>query len=85
MSIVAVPVFNGGGVVEAEVKAPDGRQIAVVVAALPGRATDVLGFFTWQGHAESAMCRSAVQLKTILTQPPVAKPQLMTLQKNRIE
>jgi hypothetical protein len=85
LSIVAVPVFNGGGVVEAEVKAPDGRQIAVVVAALPGRATDVLGFFTWQGHAETAMRRSAAQLKSILTQTAQPKPAVMTLVKNRVE
>ena len=71
LAVVAVPLFNGGGVVEAEVIAPDGQQIAVVVAALPGRATDVLGWFTWQGHAESAMRRSAVELKTILSPPTV--------------
>jgi hypothetical protein len=70
LTVVAVPVFNGGGVVEAEVIAPDGRQIAVVVAALPGRARDVLGFFTWQGHAESAMSRSAAELRTALSPPP---------------
>jgi hypothetical protein len=70
LTVVAVPLFNGGGTVEAEVIAPDGRQIAVVVAALPGRAWDVLGFYTWQGHAESAMRRSAGQLRTLLSQLP---------------
>jgi hypothetical protein len=75
LSAVAVPIFNGGGVVEAEVIGPDGKtQIAVVVAALPGRARDVLGFFTWQGHAEIAMRRSALELRTILSQTPQVPP-----------
>jgi len=70
LSVVAVPLFNGGGTVEAEVIGPDGKQIAVVVAALPGRPWEVLGFFTWQGHAESAMRRSAAELRRHLSQPP---------------
>jgi hypothetical protein len=73
LTIVAVPVFNGGGVVEAEVISPDDRQIAAVVAAIPGRAIDVLGFYTWQGHAERAMRRSAAELRRILARPPVSK------------
>jgi hypothetical protein len=71
LTIVAVPLFNGGGVVEAEVISPNDRQIAAVVAAIPGRAIDVLGFYTWQGHAERAMRRSAAELRRILAQPPV--------------
>jgi hypothetical protein len=70
LSIVAVPLFPGGGVVEAEVIAPNDRQIAAVVAALPGRAVDVLGFYTWQGHAKRAMRRSACELCRLLSQPP---------------
>jgi hypothetical protein len=70
LTVVAVPIFNGGGVVEAEVIAPDDRQIAAVVAALPGRAFDVMGFYTWQGHAEKAMRRSARRLCKLLAKPP---------------
>ncbi len=70
LTVVAVPIFNGGGVVEEEVIAPDGRQIAAVVAALPGRAFDVMGFYTWQGHAEKAMRRSACRLRKLLAKPP---------------
>jgi hypothetical protein len=73
LSIVAVPVFNGGGVVEAEVISPNGQQIAAVVAALPGRAIDVLGFYTWQGHAERAMRRAASALRRILAHPPAPR------------
>jgi hypothetical protein len=69
LTVVAVPIFNGGGVVEAEVIAPDDRQIAAIVAALPGRAFDVMGYYTWQGHAEKAMRRSACELRTLLAKP----------------
>jgi hypothetical protein len=70
LTVVAVPIFNGGGVVEAEVIAPDGRQIAAIVAALPGQAFDVMGYYTWQGHAEKAMRRSACRLRKLLEKPP---------------
>ena len=70
LTVVAVPIFNGGGVVEAEVIAPDDRQIAAIVAALPGRAFDVMGYYTWQGHAEKAMRRSACRLRKLFAKPP---------------
>src|SRR3984885_7457264 len=70
LTVVAVPIFNGGGVVEAEVIAPDDRQIAAIVAALPGRPFDVMGYYTWQAHAETAMPRSACRLRKLLAKPP---------------
>jgi hypothetical protein len=74
------PFFNGGGVVEAEVMSPDDQQLAVVVAALPGRAIDVWGFYTWQGHAELAMRRSAAELRQSLTAPATPKSVTVDLQ-----
>jgi len=70
LTVVAVPIFNGGGVVEAEVIAPDDRQIAAIIAASPGRAFDVMGYYTLQGHAEKAMRRSACRLRKLLEKPP---------------
>lgn len=56
------PVFFGGGAVEAEVIAPDGRQLAAVATASGGGWLDLVGYYTRSDHARKAMGRSADEL-----------------------
>ena len=56
------PIFFGGGSVEAEVIAPDGRQIAAVSSASGGGWLDVVGYYTYSDHARKAMSRCAGEL-----------------------
>ncbi len=56
------PVFSGGGTVEAEVIAPDGRQIAAVSSASVGGWLDLVGYYTRSEHARKAMSRCAGEL-----------------------
>jgi hypothetical protein len=62
MSQILGPFFNGGAVVEIEVVAPNGGQIAAESAAYKGRDWDVIGFFWKPTHAENAMRRAVQQL-----------------------
>ena len=61
------PVFFGGAVVEAEVLAPDHRQLAAISCASGGGALDVVGFYTRSGHAKKAMRRAARELREAIT------------------
>ena len=56
------PMFFGGAAVEAEVMAPDGRQLAAVSTASGGGWLDVAGYYTRSDHARKAMKRSADEL-----------------------
>lgn len=56
------PIFFGGAAVEAEVIAPDGRQVAAVSTASGGGWLDVAGYYTRSDHARKAMRRSADEL-----------------------
>ena len=56
------PIFYGGGAVEAEVIAPDGRQIAAVSSASAGGWFDLKGYYTRSDHARKAMKRCAGEL-----------------------
>lgn len=60
------PVFYGGGAVEAEVIAPDGRQIAAVTSASTGGWFDLLGYYARSDHARKAMKRCAGELAQAL-------------------
>lgn len=66
------PVFFGGGAVEAEVLAPDGRQIAAVTSASGGGWFDVVGYYARSNHAKKAMSRCAEELGQALDAPPAA-------------
>ena len=61
------PLFNGGAAAEIEVIGPSGAQIAAESAAYRGQDWDVVGFFWWPTHAESALRRAAKQLADDLT------------------
>ena len=56
------PIFGGGGAVEAEVLAPDGRQIAAISSASTGGWFDLIGYYTRSDHARKAMARCAEEL-----------------------
>ena len=60
------PMFNGGGLVEAEVIAPDGKQMAAVSCASSGGPLDLFGYYTKSGHPRKAMRRSAKELREAL-------------------
>ena len=60
------PIFNGGGLVEAEVVGPDGRQISAISCASGGGALDIFGYYMKSRHAKQAMRRSAKELRETL-------------------
>jgi hypothetical protein len=62
------PMFNGGGYVEAEVVAPDGKQLAAVSCASAGGPLDLFGYYAKSGHPKKAMQRSAKELREALEQ-----------------
>lgn len=71
------PVFFGGACVEAEVLAPDGRQIAAISCASGGGWLDLLGLYVRSNHAKKAMRRSAHELReTLEPQPPPGRTRL---------
>ena len=61
------PVFSGGGAVEAEVLAPDGRQIAAISGTSRGGFFDLIGYYTRSNHARKAMRRCAGELAEAVT------------------
>lgn len=63
MTAIAIPVANGGATVEAEVIAPDGKQIAAVDYARAGGFFDVIGFYWPNDHAKIACRKAAEELK----------------------
>ena len=65
------PVFSGGGAVEAEVIAPDGRQIAAISGTSKGGLLDPVGYYARSNHARKAMRRCAGELAEAVT-PVVA-------------
>lgn len=60
------PIFNGGGLVEAEVIGPDGRQVSAISCASGGGALDIFGYYMKSRHAKQAMRRSAKELRETL-------------------
>lgn len=60
------PLFNGGGLIEAEVVGPDGRQISAVSVASGGGMLDVFGYYHRSRHASQAMRRAAWELRETL-------------------
>jgi hypothetical protein len=69
------PIFFGGACVEAEVLAPDGRQMAAISCASGGGWLDFVGLYIRSNHAKKAMRRSAHELReTLEPQPPQGKP-----------
>lgn len=65
------PIFFGGACVEAEVLAPDGRQVAAISNASAGGWLDLVGLYVRSNHAKKAMRRSAHELReTLEPQPP---------------
>ena len=60
------PMFNGGGLVEAEVIGPDGKQMAAVSCASSGGPLDLFGYYLKSGHPRKAMRRSARELREAL-------------------
>jgi hypothetical protein len=65
-SIFFGPITNGGASVEAEIKAPDGRQIAAVDGGSTGGGTDIIGYYTRSGHGKKAVGRLAGELSDAL-------------------
>ena len=61
------PVFSGGGAVEAEVIAPDGRQIAAISGTSKGGFLDPVGYYTRSNHAKKAMRRCVGELTEAIT------------------
>jgi hypothetical protein len=71
MTIIAVPVSNGGATVEAEVLSPDGgRQVAAVDFARPGGLFDVVGYYWPDDHAKQACRKAAVRLREAVEGKP---------------
>jgi hypothetical protein len=71
------PVFFGGACVEAEVLAPDGRQLAAISCASGGGWLDLVGLYVRSNHAKKAMRRSAHELReTLEPQPPQGRTRL---------
>ena len=60
------PMFNGGGLVEAEVIGPDGKQLAAISCASGGGPLDIFGYYMKSRHARQAMRRSAKELRETL-------------------
>lgn len=60
VSIIALPVSNGGATIEAEVRGPAGDQLAAVDFAKAGGVFDVFGYFLPEEHAKQA-CRGAAK------------------------
>ena len=65
------PIFSGGGAVEAEVIAPDGRQIAAISGTSKGGFLDPVGYYTRSNHAKKAMRRCAGELTEAIS-PAIA-------------
>jgi hypothetical protein len=63
MTAIITPVANGGATIEAEVIAPDGRQIAAIDYARAGGFFDVIGYYWPNDHAKIACRRAAEELK----------------------
>lgn len=64
------PIFFGGACVEAEVLAPDGRQLAAISCASGGGWLDLVGLYVRSNHAKKAMRRSAHELRETLEPEP---------------
>jgi hypothetical protein len=67
MTAIAVPVANGGATVEAEVIAPDGKQIAAVDYARAGAFFDMIGYYWPNDHAKIACRKAAAELMEAVT------------------
>ena len=63
---VATPIFNGGGAFEAEVIAPDSRQIAAVSSASTGGAFEFLSYFTRSWQPADASRRAADEIASAI-------------------
>ena len=57
--LLSGPLFNGGAVVEVEILAPDGSQLAAESVAIQGRDWHVFGFFHRHRHAERSARHAA--------------------------
>jgi hypothetical protein len=66
MTAIAIPVANGGATVEAEVIAPDGKQIAAVDYARAGGFFDIIGYYWPNDHAKIACRKAAAELRNAL-------------------
>jgi hypothetical protein len=69
MTIIAVPVSNGGATIEAEVVGPAGSQLAAVDVARPGGFFDVFGYYLPEAHAQHACQTAAKRLREALGSP----------------
>jgi hypothetical protein len=65
-SIVFGPISNGGASIEAEIRGPDGRQIAAVNGGSTGGGFDFIGYYTRSGHGKKAVGRLAGELSDAL-------------------
>jgi hypothetical protein len=63
---IAIPVANGGATIEAEVLAPDGKQIAAVDYARAGGFFDIIGYYWPNDHAKIACRKAAAELRNAL-------------------
>jgi hypothetical protein len=66
MTVIAVPFSTGGATVEAEVVAPDGRQVAAIDYAREGGVLDIVGFYWPDDHAKQACIKAAAKLRDAL-------------------